>query len=246
MPKDWTGNKKSIYVTLAASSHTDEDREENDYYATEPKAVELLLSLETFNKSILEPACGEGHISEVLKKHGYDVLSMDLVDRGYGDLYEDFLKVGGTWDGDIITNPPYKYAQQFIEKSLSIIPDGNKVAMFLKVQFLEGKERKNLFIKKDIKTKEPKIEIFESKNIVNEKKEIILKSDFESYTNIWEYIKPKENTQAHHILSVVILDDWLDMDQIREKIKNLFYIKRASYLILSMKKRENKVENILR
>ena len=147
MPKDWTGNKKSIYVTLAASSHTDEDREENDYYATEPKAVELLLSLETFNKSILEPACGEGHISEVLKKHGYDVLSMDLVDRGYGDLYEDFLKVGGTWDGDIITNPPYKYAQQFIEKSLSIIPDGNKVAMFLKVQFLEGKERKNLFIK---------------------------------------------------------------------------------------------------
>lgn len=83
---------------------------------------------------------------------------------------------------------------------------------------------KNLFIKKDIKTKEPKIEIFESKNIVNEKKEIILKSDFESYTNIWEYIKPKENTQAHHILSVVILDDWLDMDQIREKIKNLFFI----------------------
>ena len=35
---------------------------------------------------------------------------------------------------------------------------------------------KNLFIKKDIKTKEPKIEIFESKNIVNEKKEIIFES----------------------------------------------------------------------
>lgn len=81
---------------------------------------------------------------------------------------------------------------------------------------------KSLFIKKN--TAEPKIEIFESKNIVNEKKDIILKSDFENYANIWEYIKPKENTQAQHILSVVILDDWLDMDQIREKIKNLFFI----------------------
>ena len=81
---------------------------------------------------------------------------------------------------------------------------------------------KSLFIKKDVK--ESKVEIFESKNIVNEEKDIILKSNFDSYTNIWEYIKPKENTQAQHILSVVILDDWLDMDQIREKIKNLFFI----------------------
>lgn len=49
------------------------------------------------------------------------------------------------WDGDIITNPPYKYALDFIYKALQIIPDGHKVAMFLKVQFLEGKERKHLF-----------------------------------------------------------------------------------------------------
>lgn len=48
-------------------------------------------------------------------------------------------------EGDIITNPPYKYAIDFIYKALSIIPDGHKVAMFLKIQFLEGKERKELF-----------------------------------------------------------------------------------------------------
>lgn len=41
--KDWDGNSNSIYKTLGASSHTDKERETNDYYATEPKAIELLL-----------------------------------------------------------------------------------------------------------------------------------------------------------------------------------------------------------
>ena len=117
----------------------------NDYYATEPKAVELLMSLETFDKNILEPSCGEGHISDVLKSHGYNVVSRDLVNRGYGDV-ADFLSGDNTeWNGDIITNPPYKYGCEFVEKALQIIPEGHKVAMFLKVQFLEGKRRRKMF-----------------------------------------------------------------------------------------------------
>lgn len=51
-----------------------------------------------------------------------------------------------SFNGNIVTNPPYKYATEFIYKALQIIPDGKKVAMFLKVQFLEGKERKKLFL----------------------------------------------------------------------------------------------------
>lgn len=51
------------------------------------------------------------------------------------------------WDGDIITNPPYKYAKEFVEKALNTIPTGNKVAMLLKLLFLEGKARKELFRK---------------------------------------------------------------------------------------------------
>lgn len=146
--KDWTGNKNSIYKTLGASNHTNKERQAEDYYATEPKAMELLLEVERFNKDVWECACGEGHLSEVLKNNGYDVYSTDLIDRGYGDGIIDFLSPNiQRWVGDIITNPPYKYAQQFIEKSLSIIPDKNKVAMFLKVQFLEGKARKKLFTK---------------------------------------------------------------------------------------------------
>ena len=143
--KDWKGNKASVFKTLGASNHTDHERERADYYATEPAAVEWLCKLETFNHKVLEPSCGAGHISEVLKAHGYEVESRDLVNRGYG-TQADFLSIDNQeWDGDIITNPPYSFAQEFVEKALRIIPDGHKVAMFLKITFLEGKKRKFLF-----------------------------------------------------------------------------------------------------
>ena len=153
MTKDWTGNKKSIYATLAASNHTTKEREINDYYATEPKALELLLELETFSPYVWECACGEGHLSEVLKSHGYKVRSSDIVNRGYiGTETLDFLKIKKEdikqeISRDIITNPPYKYAKEFVEHALNISMDSTKIAMFLKVQFLEGKARRKLFDK---------------------------------------------------------------------------------------------------
>ena len=153
MTKDWTGNSNSIYKTLGASNHTDKERQNEDYYATTPKAAELLLDLETFSPNIWECACGEGHLSKVFKSKGYNVRSSDLMDRGFGEIETDFLGIDNLeWNGDVITNPPYKYAQEFVEKALQIIPIGNKVAMFLKLQFMEGKGRKNLFLKNPPKT----------------------------------------------------------------------------------------------
>ena len=141
--KHWKGNKNSIYKTLGASNHTGKEREQNDYYATDPKAAKLLLGLETF-ENILEPSCGEGHLSKVFTDAGIKVTSSDLVNRGYGTQksFFDYKE----WDGDIVTNPPYKYGLEFVEHALKIIPHGNKVAMFLKLQFLEGKKRKGLFV----------------------------------------------------------------------------------------------------
>ena len=49
MTKDWTGNSNSIYKTLGASNHTDKERQNEDYYATDPKAADLLLELEKFS-----------------------------------------------------------------------------------------------------------------------------------------------------------------------------------------------------
>ena len=142
--KDWVGGSSS-FRTLGASNHTDTERQKEDYYATEPKATEWLCKLEQFDGRILEPSCGEGHMSKVLKAAGYEVVSRDIIDRGYGEV-ADFLAIDNQkWDGNIVTNPPYKYAQQFVEKALSIIPQGKKVAMFLKLTFLEGKARRELF-----------------------------------------------------------------------------------------------------
>ena len=132
---------------IGASNHADHEREKDDFYATDPIATIKLCGLERFTDDVWEPACGEGHISKVLAHHGYRVRSSDIVNRGYGDVY-DFLSTDNVyWHGDIVTNPPYKYAQDFVEKALQIIDDGNKVAMFLKLTFLEGKSRKELFRK---------------------------------------------------------------------------------------------------
>ena len=150
---DWKGNSKSVHSVLGASSHSESERAKNDYYATDPKAIKLLLELETFNKKIWEPACGEGHLSKELEKSGYDVYSTDIIDRNYGNGILNFLDNEiKCWDGDIITNPPYSFAKEFIEKAIDIIDDGNKICMFLKLQFLEGKGRKSLFEKYPPKT----------------------------------------------------------------------------------------------
>ena len=151
--KDWNGNAKSVFVCNGASNHSKEDRQNEDYYATEPKAVELLLEQETFSPYVWECACGEGHMSEVLKKHGYKVKSTDIIDRGYaGTEIQDFLTtikedIESDFPRDIITNPPYKFAQKFVEHALDISMDSTKVAMFLKLTFLESKARKKLFEK---------------------------------------------------------------------------------------------------
>ena len=149
MSKDWIGNKPATFVTLGASNHSKLERETNDYYATDPKAVELLLEKEKFSSNLLEPSCGEGHISKVLLEHGYNVTSSDLINRGFGDT-QDFFDYK-YFNGNIVTNPPYKVALDFVKHSLEIISDGNKVAMFLKLQFLEGKARKEFY-----KTNPPK------------------------------------------------------------------------------------------
>ena len=130
-------------------THSDKQREQDDFYATDPLAIDELLRVETFSHNIWECACGMNHLSYRLMDYGFNVKMSDIKKRIDDDRIEiiDFLKLKDyTWDGDIITNPPFKYAKDFILKSLSLINEGNKVAMFLKLIFLEGKDRyDNLF-----------------------------------------------------------------------------------------------------
>lgn len=145
--RDWTGNHQAIFAGLAASNHSKQEREVSDYYATDPIAATLLLQVEPDLNNIWECACGEGHLAKVFAESKKLGKSSDLYDRGYGEV-EDFLKSNKPYhDGDIVTNPPYKYAQRFVEKALERVDEGRKVCMFLKVLFLESKARKELFAK---------------------------------------------------------------------------------------------------
>lgn len=79
---DWTGNSNSIYKTIGASNHTEKERESNDYYATDPVAIDKLLTKETPAPFIWECAVGGGHLAERLRAHGYTVYGTDIINRG--------------------------------------------------------------------------------------------------------------------------------------------------------------------
>lgn len=140
---------RNVFSTLGASSHSVKERESNDFYATDPKAMKLLLDVEKFSPVVWECACGAGHLSKVLEENGYDVVSTDLIYRGYGsETSVDFLnsyREDGSFDGDIITNPPYSLALEFVREAVRVVKDGHKVAMFLRLQFLEGVKRRAFF-----------------------------------------------------------------------------------------------------
>lgn len=148
-----TTEKKVLAGGKLAGGNPENGRVENDYYATNPKAVEMLLTNYTFDAAtILEPCVGGGHIANAINNFFANqrvITGLDLVDRGYPNtIVQDFL----TWETDrkfegIITNPPFSLAQEFIEKGMELLTDDGQMAMFLKIQFLEGAKRKEFFEK---------------------------------------------------------------------------------------------------
>lgn len=151
MNKDWTGNKAALFVCNGASGHAKEEREENDYYATEPVAAEWLLKIEPQIADIWETAVGEGHLAKVFNEAGKLSIVSDLIDRGYHPedipncFGKDFLQMNKVWRGDVVTNPPYASSIEWAQHSLDVIQEGRYSALFMKLTFLEGKGRRKFF-----------------------------------------------------------------------------------------------------
>lgn len=144
MEQDWTGNNRSVFKTLGASNHTESERETNDYYATDPRVLEHLIKKYELPYVIMEPACGSGGLSKWLEGSGRKVYSSDIVDRGYGEKKNFFEILQMPEDcACILTNPPYKYATEFVLHALDLVPMGGQVVMFLKTTFLETERRYN-------------------------------------------------------------------------------------------------------
>lgn len=144
--KDWNGNKNSVFKTLGASNHTDKERESQDYYATAPIAIDKLAAVYDIPHYVWECACGAGHLAKRLIELGHAICASDIADRGFGDHGIDFLTAPMPQKGDpkdwcILTNPPYKYATEFVEHAMEILPKGAPAIMLLKTTALEGKGR---------------------------------------------------------------------------------------------------------
>jgi SAM-dependent methyltransferase len=102
------------------------------------------------NALVLEPACADGQMVRPLREFGYRVIGTDLrpdVQGGTGGI--DFLASDGPdpeFEGHafdaVITNPPFKAAEEFIRRALEVAP---VVVMLLKAQYWNTKNRKALF-----------------------------------------------------------------------------------------------------
>lgn len=132
-----------IYTPMGARNFAKEPRSETDFYVTDPFATYELLKREFFHPEILECACGDGTMAKILSLGGYLVTSSDKYDHGFGEN-KDFFDYK-SWNGDIVTNPPYKQSLDFVKHALDITRPDAKVAMFLRLLFLEGQKRRKLF-----------------------------------------------------------------------------------------------------
>jgi hypothetical protein len=130
-------------ITLLGSAQGVE-REKDDLYTTDPVATKKLLDAYNFSK-VWECAAGLRDMSKIFDAKGILSKESDLHSRDLVDSI-DFLTYSGGWDGDIVTNPPYKHALEFVKKANSLCaPNYRKVAMLLRLQFLEGIERGEYF-----------------------------------------------------------------------------------------------------
>lgn len=132
---------------MAKAPHHSYPRAAADWYVEAAAAVEGLFDVQRFTGWVWDPACGIGTIPKVCEAKGLKVIATDLVDRGYGLGGRDFLK----WEPldterpveNIICNPPFSLADEFIRQALKRTT--HKVAMLLPLTFLEGKKRRWIF-----------------------------------------------------------------------------------------------------
>lgn len=116
-----------------------------NFFPTPPWATRALFAFvgEGRMGSVWEPACGEGHMAEVLRECFSEVAASDVFDYGKGYEVGSFVGEGlGTLCGTadwIITNPPFNLAAEFARRALEQATVG--VALLTRTAWLEGGER---------------------------------------------------------------------------------------------------------
>jgi len=126
------------------------NRDSADFYPTPPQTTEALFKREKFDGIVWECASGDGSMAKVIERHNPCIASdIRRGDDVYGEQGSDFLMATRVV-ANIITNPPYKLAKEFAERALILAE--KKVALLLKLVFLEGSSRYSFFNNSPLKT----------------------------------------------------------------------------------------------
>ena len=131
-------SEKNVWVQLTGGN-TKYGRKASDYYPTPPEATQALLDFLNIPHGtvIWEPACGEGHMVQVMEKNGFEVIATDI--QSGTDFLTAEMPCNTEW---IITNPPFSLAEQFIRRSA----EHNKpFALLLKSQYWHAAKREALY-----------------------------------------------------------------------------------------------------
>ena len=135
-------------LTGTALANGGAKRRDLDFYPTPANVTHALCQFLTAagvlrpTDTVWEPACGEGHMAQVLAEYTAYVISTDIADTGYADEVVDFLGDSSKLADAIITNPPFSLSEGFIRKAIDEAP---VVAMLLKSQYWHASKRTKLF-----------------------------------------------------------------------------------------------------
>lgn len=140
-------------LNIVGSKRSDgTNREENDYYATDTRAIQDLCKFEDVYGVVWENAVGEGNLFYEIEKlpNVKRVVGTDLIDRANGKFKcVDFLKHDENLTNKkvdwIITNPPYKFGKEWAQKSINSVKEDGKVALLMKLVWLESLDRYKMF-----------------------------------------------------------------------------------------------------
>lgn len=141
-------NLKDIYTGV---DKKDKKRRKNDFYPTPPLATYILNKYSTLLDDIVEPCAGRGNISVELQRCGHKVHSFDLYKYNHTlcdiEHNKDVLTLEKPVTArSLVTNPPYHkdLPRKIAEKGIS---EYEVTALLVRLTFLEGKKRKELFSK---------------------------------------------------------------------------------------------------
>jgi hypothetical protein len=121
--------------------HSGYERVDRDFYVEPRWIVHILLDVESFEGTVLDPCCGTGTIPSVCRARGIRAVGSDIADRGFGEVRDLFTLTESV--NNIISNVPYRIAEECARHMLTLAR--HKVALILPMTFWESRRRDRFF-----------------------------------------------------------------------------------------------------